>query len=546
MALASGIGVPAVFLLEKEDSINAFAAGFTPDDAVIGVNRGTLNYLTRDELQAVMAHEFSHILNGDMRLNLRLIGLLNGILLLAIIGYYCFRFSGMSGSSGGRRDKSGAAFVVLGLATMIIGYIGLFFGRLIKAAVSRQREYLADAAAVQFTRNPEGMSGALKKIGGLSSGSRMKTPEAETASHMFFGSAFGTWMFAPFSTHPPLPERIRRIEPTFSGEFPPTKPLVQPSEKKRGRPAAARVAGFGLGKTMKIPGLERTIPLDPLLVMASIGSLDTRAMNYSAGLLESLPGPLAEAIYDPFGSRIVIFALLLDTDEEICKRQLQLIQGAGDEAVKSTMQLAPLIRSLGPEARLPIIELAQGTLRGLSERQYRDFRELVHRLVQADGKITLLEFVIQRVLLQHLDRHFLQLKPPRTDFYSVKAVVRHVVPILSTLAHAGHRSADEAESAFRLAVNDLQPEVDDVQLLPLQQCSPDLMDQALQQLARCSPQVKQRLLRAAAVCAAADQNVTVYEAELLRAIAVSLDCPMGPLAANADNPSTSDPAPQTR
>ena len=159
MAIASGISVPPVYILRHEPTINAFAAGFTPADAVIGVNQGTLDALNRDELQGVIAHEFSHILNGDMRINIRLIGILFGIQMLATIGYFVLR--GMGGGYGHRRQRSNGdgkggagAILVIALALLVFGAIGQFFAKWIKATLSRQREYLADASAIQFTRNP--------------------------------------------------------------------------------------------------------------------------------------------------------------------------------------------------------------------------------------------------------------------------------------------------------------------------------------------------------------------------------------------------------
>ncbi len=220
MAIASGVPVPEVYLLDKEKGINAFAAGFTPDDAVIGVTRGCLETLSRDELQGVIAHEFSHILHGDMRLNLRLIGILHGILLLALIGEMLLRSMRYSRDS----KKGGAGIALAGLALFVIGYVGLFFGKLIKSAVSRQREYLADAAAVQFTRNPGGLGGALKRIGGLAHGSRITEANPETASHLFFGNALRASLLGLMSTHPPLDVRIKRIEPSFDGRFPQVTP----------------------------------------------------------------------------------------------------------------------------------------------------------------------------------------------------------------------------------------------------------------------------------------------------------------------------------
>src|SRR5690606_28971990 len=218
MAIASGVPVPAIYVLPGEESINAFAAGYGVHDAAVAVTRGALKHLTRDELQGVIAHEFSHILNGDMRLNIRLIGLLHGLLLLALIGRVLLRSGGRS--RGRRKEKGGSVQVALiGLGLVLLGYIGVFFGKLIKAAASRQREYLADAAAVQFTRNPEGIAGALKKIGALGAGSRIVHPRAEELSHLYFASGLRSSFAGLFATHPPLVERIRRIDPSFSGDF---------------------------------------------------------------------------------------------------------------------------------------------------------------------------------------------------------------------------------------------------------------------------------------------------------------------------------------
>ncbi|HXS68997.1 MAG TPA: M48 family metallopeptidase, partial [Candidatus Polarisedimenticolia bacterium] len=217
MALASGMPVPQVYVMDGEDGINAFAAGHTTSDATVTVTRGCMKLLTRDELQGVIAHEFSHILNGDMRLNLRLLGIIFGILCLAIIGRVLLYARG-----GNSRDRNALPF--FGAALLVIGYVGVFFGHLIQAAVSRQREFLADASAVQFTRNPLGITGALKKIGGLGeSGSRIAHAHAQEISHMFFGNGLGEPLFGLLATHPPLTDRIRAIDPNFDGIFPPLR-----------------------------------------------------------------------------------------------------------------------------------------------------------------------------------------------------------------------------------------------------------------------------------------------------------------------------------
>ena len=257
IAIASGTPIPAVYLLQHEPGINAFAAGYTPNDAVIGVTRGCLEKLDRDELQGVIAHEFSHILNGDMRLNIQLIGVLQGILLIYIIGRVLLRSAGSSRGRSGRGKGNGVVFI--GLALMAIGGIGLLCGRLIKSAVSRQREFLADSSAVQFTRNPSGISSALKKLGGYIEGSRIDSPKAEEASHLFFGNALNPSDFLNglFATHPPLGERIQRLD-GFTGK---TTPLTRrkPSTQARSQYANSLAAkesimGFQAAGAAKRPG----------------------------------------------------------------------------------------------------------------------------------------------------------------------------------------------------------------------------------------------------------------------------------------------------
>ena len=292
MAIASGSPVPPVYLLEKERGINAFAAGYTPDDAVIGVTRGCIQTLSRDELQGVMAHEFSHILNGDMRLNIRLMGVLFGILLIGIAGWILFRSTLYSGMRASDDRKGGNPLPLIGLALYVIGYVGVFFGRLIQAAVSRQREYLADASAVQFTRNPEGIAGALKKIGAIAEGSKLETPEAGEAAHMYFGDGVGGAWLSLMATHPPLADRIRRVDPSFDGDFSKVS-LAPPSHAQIDRADA----------TPPKPSTKGRMRFDPVEAITKIGTVDPQRLAYAAGLLESLPSPVQNLTRNPYSAR---------------------------------------------------------------------------------------------------------------------------------------------------------------------------------------------------------------------------------------------------
>ena len=534
IALAAGMPVPPIYVLDQETGINAFAAGYTPADAVIGVTRGALEYLNRDELQGVIAHEFSHILHGDMRLNIRLIGILHGILLIAVIGYFIIRVTAGSGRSRGGK-RGGGQLVLIGIAALIIGYVGLFFARLIKAAVSRQREYLADAAAVQFTRNPDGIAGALKKIGGVPDHSHLASAEAETCSHMVFASAFRKVYFSPFATHPPLPDRIKRIDASFDGNFPQPQPLREaaPSAVPPVRRQPARPARIPIPIPVSIPAVGAalpSIPVDPVLVIAAVGGLDDAHMAHSRSLIDSLPEALREAVHEPFSARCVIFAMLLDESGPIRDKQLEMVKSReGEPSAQETQRLSVVLRNQGHGVRMPLVEITQGTLTGMSAEQYDKFRDTVDELVRADNKLSLFEFVLQRVLIDHLDRAIRGQKPPGVHFYSPRGVTRELGQLLSCLAHVGHSDAAEAQAAYAKAMSQWPDQNVRPELLSRGECSLKLIAESLDKLAQCSAPVKKHVLSVAAICVAADNQVTLAEAELFRAIADSLDCPIGPI-----------------
>src|SRR5262249_36042242 len=324
--------------------INAFAAGYAPGAAVVAGSQGCLNYLTRDELQGVVAHEFSHILNGDMRLNIRLIGLIFGIMALSIIGRLLMLTSG--GRSSGRNDSRGG-LVLLGLGVFVLGVVGAFSGRLSMAAVSRQRESLADASAVQFTRNSDGIGGSLKKIGGLAEGSRIDNPQAAEIGHMFFANAFGGGLAGLLATHPPLIERIRRLDPPFDGPFPEVRPVGVDQEELR-RPRPGRVPPFA--GMPRLPGLPQ-VPL-PVLGFADeaasrVGHVDPELIMYAQALHDDLPDVLRVAAQEPFSAHALVYALLLDPRADLRDLQLSRLKaGAEPQDFAETLRLGSPVQGL--------------------------------------------------------------------------------------------------------------------------------------------------------------------------------------------------------
>jgi len=509
MAIAAGTPVPQIYLLQ-EGGINAFAAGFSTSDAVIGVTSGAIRNLNREQLQGVIAHEFSHILNGDMRLNIRLMGILHGILLIGLIGYRILR--GTSSSRGSR--KGGGPLLLLGAGLMVIGYAGTFFGKLIKSAVSRQREFLADAAAVQFTRNPDGIGGALLRIGASPGGSLLKNPRCAEISHAFFGQGVEVFFESLFATHPPLSTRIKRILPGWDGNFP-TGVNVSAVKDKVGQDKDEDAAGVVMGLT----GAG---------MVAQVGQLSEANLGYARILLRGIPEVLQKAARDPFAARALICFLVLDGDEAVRARQLQHLKNSADRGVHlETLKLIRAGGALRPEQRLPLVDLALPTLHRLTTPQYQKFLANLDTLIEADGRISLFEWCLRRIVLHHLAKAFGRPAGKGAATGDLTQVAGSCVVLLSLLAHAGNPHEGGAAAAFAAARAELNLEIE---LAPSERVGLVALDRALDDLEKLAPQLKARLLTACGACVTTDGLIAPVEAELLRAVAATLDCPMPPLA----------------
>ncbi len=525
MAIASGMPVPPVYYLPRERGINAFAAGFTTRDAVIGVNRGTLKHLTRDELQGVIAHEFSHILNGDMRLNLRLMGVLFGLIALGIFGRLLVRVS--QRRSWDDRDNGTPHLLVLGLVVSVLGYLGHLVSSVIKAAISRQREYLADASAVQFTRSPDGIAGALKKIGGYVESSKVDNPSVEEASHMFFALPVVPRFQRLFSTHPPLVSRIQAIDPLFDGEFPALDGKSYSSQKS----LASSFSGAESAKLEPEPLLER------------VGTLGWEQTLLSKQIIESIPIGLKRAAGEPHGACSLVFALLLDEqDPEVMRKQLSVI----DQRLPFGMsrEISGLIgdaRQLKPALKLPVVELALSSLRQLSQSQYLGFSQIVRELASLDKNISVFDYVLQVILLRSLEPVYKGRISKRVRYRSLFSLKRQAATVLSVLSAAATKQINNSSASeqstqalkrktFLAAISQLE-ELGKSDFQDLGLCLKSL-DQALAALALASPSIKKRVVAAAIASINLDQQVTVIELELLRAVCESLDCPIPPFIRN--------------
>ena len=515
MAIAAGIPVPLVYVMDSEYNITAFAAGHTHSDAPVTVTRGALDKLSRDELQGVIAHEFSHILNGDMRLNIQMIGILFGILFLGIAGRKFL-------STGRVSARAGIPALAVGVFLLVIGYGGSFLGRLIQCAITRQQELLADATAVQFTRNPPGLAGALKKIGGSTFGALIRSPAAALAGHLFFAESQSVLLFDFLATHPPLTERIRLLEPSFDGKFITVKDERQTPHPKYTTPH--------WGTTYNIPHGSVLLSVAAADVINRVGNPGPEHITQGQAILRSLPTDIRKSIKTPVGAACVIYALLMDGSDELRSAQAAALKHSSvvQGEVARIVQMCGDLADLKPEYKLPLIELAMPALSGLSIMERKNFLLIVHSLINADARVTLFELSVQWLLTRHLAPSARQ--SGGDAFFSFGQVGLHAAVLLAALANTGNRSSRAgAEAAFRAGLDRI-PELAARKLdfSYEEDFSYIKVNNALNRLSASSFKIKEAVIDACAHCAFADKKVTVEEKELLRVIALALQCPLPP------------------
>ncbi|HHX8331705.1 TPA: M48 family metallopeptidase [Vibrio diabolicus] len=506
MAIASGIPVPPVYVMQEERGINAFAAGMSIDDAVIGVTQGALDSFTRDELQGVIAHEFSHILNGDMRLNTRLIGVLFGITCIAHFGHlvldnthHTSRVSRSSSDS----DKGFAVIMLIAIICLVLGWIGTLFGSMIKAAISRQREFLADARAVQFTRNDQGIAGALKKIGSHMAGSSLNTKASDEMSHMMFGQSKLSGFSGLFATHPPLEERIRRIEPGWDGSF------SQSSHRPTTSFENDNVSGFTSGTS--------TQPEKPTTAELS---------EVGQQLLNQLPSELIDIAREPYSARFIAFALIFDGSElqrEMIKSHIPNVSQA---------QLLPwLDYDLPLHLRFPLLELSIPALKSLSEGQKNRLCQVLRELSQTDDHYSLAEWCV----INLLEKQLLESYGCTKQIQSLKQLKESVFWLLRELAWVSHSQPEDAQRAFSSALTCLG--FNDAELQPANK-NWGLNRAALELLLQLKPKSRRLFVKACRLAIESDGKVTVAEGELYRVIACFLEVPEPPLTVSVNTGQT--------
>ncbi|MDT8386519.1 MAG: M48 family metallopeptidase [Thiogranum sp.] len=532
IAIASGVPVPEVYVLEQEAGLNAFAAGFAPGDAAIAVTRGSLETFSRDELQGVIAHEFSHVLNGDMRLNMRLMGILFGILAISVIGrtiLRSMRYSRFSSRSSNRGGGMGAVIAV-GAALTVIGFVGLLFARMIKAGVSRQREYLADASAVQFTRQTQGIANALKKIG-YGATSALEETDVEEVSHMLFANGLRRFS-SLYATHPPVEARIRALEPNFD-------PDVYVSELHR--KAAADEQTLAQQESDAAPTeararldqlLKSLLILTPAAISGSIGNAGEAHIQHAADVRRLIPPTIREAAHSASGAMLLVPALLLDRDDAIREQQLALLAPAfNQEQLSRIRELYDAAQLPEAQFRLPILDMAFPALRQRPREQLSQLLAQVRQLIAANGQVNTFEYLLSRVLMSHLrDAGHPQQAGGSKRRVRLSNSVAELHTLFSVVAWLGHpANGAAARDAYQAGMLALLTSAADWPPYQAPGQWTQQLDQALSQLDNLSMLLKEELIKALSGTISHDGKVTLSEAELLRAICAILHCPLPPL-----------------
>jgi len=561
IALASGTPVPPVYVLKNELGINAFAAGLTQEDAVIAVTQGSLNYFNRDQLQGVIAHEFSHILNGDMRLNMQLIAVLHGILMIAESGRFFMRISHSRNYSRQRsRNNGGFAFLfVLGLSLWLIGWLGQLFGAVIKAAVSRQREFLADASAVQFTRNPEGIAQALSIIGGAEFHSSVRHHAAHEIGHLFFSDVNKfvknkLWLhpskWSLFATHPPLAQRIKRIQPKWAGQFiaaeinpevqngyaqpDPAYPSFSEIQSKQAPVQHSENEALEFVSVLagSVPLSSGPAELGATLVLKDDASTDSSVQAVAA---HSDLSALKHIAHQPYDASLLILSMVISDQVDFQNKQFALIETAypqqGPARIQDIQSIRSKIRLLDARQKLELIELAVPSLKMLSLKQYQAEQALLMKLMRVDGGVQIFEWLLFQLVKQNLDRHFDLSRPLKPQYKTLASLAAHYEIVLSRVVHYGFEDQDQStvdeqdkRLAFLRAVD--VAGVKGISLLTKKDCDGKAFSQAVHRLSLAFPLLKPRLLKGCLAAIHFDQRISDQERYVITAIACVMDCPL--------------------
>ncbi len=524
MSIASGMPVPTLYIMDEEEAINAFVAGQESSDTIMVVTRGSLEQLSRQELQGVVAHEFSHIFNADMKINLRLISILAGILILGQAGYFVMRSLRYSNVRSDNKNGGGLIVVIMvvGISMYIIGSIGLFFGRLIKAAISRQREFLADASAVQYARDNQGLAGAFLKIGQQSS--LLQNRHAEETSHMCIAEPIKLSLNS-LATHPPLEKRLDAIMPDWH-DFQHRQERKADRQQQRDEHAQQRQAerekkkGFeAFGGTQVLAGMGG--------LLETVGNPTTLHLHAANALLLAMPEVLRTAAHNHHASShamYLVFALLLSDDGQVESEALNLIaQSYGEESKAEVIKLASHITSDKRYLRLAILDIAIPSIRRLSKTERKNFLTLLKQIIHLDKHISQFEYVLYSLIRKSLKPSTNAHKRFIKRFNKVESQIQL---ILSAVLHASGNNQQAKEQLFNNLIVGFSD--NKLNLLP-NKFEAEAFHKSLIDLNQLTPMLKKALLNAFEEAIKEDGIAKVEEVELFRAICECLDCPLPPL-----------------
>lgn len=506
MAIAAGMPVPELYIMEHEQGINAFVAGYRVDQAVMVVTRGALNQLSRDQLQGVIGHEYSHILNGDMRLNIRLMAALGGLILLGQVGRFFLESTFYSGRRSRDDNKFQIVFIGVGAALMLVGYIGVLAGRMIKAAVSRQREFLADASSVQFTRNPDGIAGALYEIQQSTEGSHLGHSHAEDMSHFCFGESVG--LSQKLSTHPPLNERIKRVNPTF---------LVKNKAKRRKtetpEQSVSRSAPDVFETTMAAASFS-----------AMVGQVTPDHVVYAQKLYKHIPEQIKMWVHQSVGARSYIYCQILLGSDGQRQAILNEVKVLDSEVVDTLQKMWPFTKQMDEQLRLPILEMSIPTLKRMTEQERVVFIDRLAQLVDLDGRVDFVEWVtltLTRLRLTSQKNKSQQQLSNKIDQFKgdLDVIFSALVEINPDKAKA-EKMRENVYGRFQI---DYKPNA------TLEEVGYDKVTKALTNLESISFMWRKSILQACADIVESNGKIAFREYEALRVLGECFDCPVPPL-----------------
>ncbi len=507
MSVASGIPVPQVYVLTLEPTINALAVGTNPSDSVIGVTQGALDLLSREELQGLIGHEFAHIFNGDMKLNLKLIGFISGILVFTTLGRMLIEKHAKRISS----DPKWNPLFFLGWALVVLGFVGVFFSRIIKSIVTPQREFQADEASARFTRNPEALAKVLDKIAQTPS-QKLLSPYAEETSHLMFETPVRN-VGGIFDTHPPLQVRIKRLVPNFKMVRSATKKFVQKKSKRTPENIFRKDERFDI-----LPGRLRN----------RFGTLGFESLALAEVIIESIPPRLIEKARENSGAQALCLAMMFQPSQK--EDALKIIRAElGPKLATEVEEVYKDASKIEKNFRLPLLTICLPALRLMEKDRYEKYQTALERLVELEGDIVF-EFCLMRLI----EKAFAPPNLRSSSYYSVRDYSEDVLTILKFASHTGSHGSEMSLTNFQSALDRLNH----VAHKPLKKVHvesefailPDRkkMSVALRNVNRLGPFEKSALLLACATAISVDDRMTTEEMDLVRALSATLDTPLPP------------------